>query len=239
MGRLPLDTIQKTDYPNIEVKGNIKKFYGTYNYKVKLSNSNIDTSGDNRPLYSWFRYYSTPGEEQSNEERLDRCWKTKFVNAWTRHAYFEEKKHFDQFMEEFEDIVVEVQGPISQEHVDALEEVNNQRRTTVEQKVIRDRLYYQKFDAKLSFKNLSRQSFPHFNSRSFNNSYWAACVQHMEKLQNYVEDILGPENIHKSYNNVYLRKEDIKEVAMYMKLKYPDVIKNITEVIVIENLNNR
>jgi hypothetical protein len=58
-------------------------------------------------------------------------------------------------------------------------------------------------------------------------------------LQNYVADIVGEENCVLNYNNVYLNADDTKDVAMYMKLKYPNAIRNITKIIVIENLNNR
>ena len=68
---------------------------------------------------------------------------------------------------------------------------------------------------------------------------YAKRFAYLTKLQNFVEDIVGADNCVKNYFNVYLRKEDVEEVAMYMKLKYPDSIQNVTEVIVIENLNNR
>lgn len=232
MEKLPLETLQKSDYPNIDFKGSLKQFYSMYNYKVKLSNNNIDPNSDNRPLYSWFGY-STSLDGESSDERLDRVWKTKFVNSFTRHAYFVEKAHLDKFVKEFKDIIIEVQGPISEDHVQALETVGKQGRNDFEKKVIRDRLYYQKFDSKITFVSLQT------DWRNFSKYTWQDIQQHYEKLQNYVEDILGENNVQKSYNNVYLRKEDLKEVAMYMKLKYPDAIKDITEVIVIENLNNR
>jgi len=233
MERLVLEILPKSDYEGYKFKGITKKFYGSYPYKVKLANSNINIGSDNRPLYDWFTY-GTKQQGEDDEQRLHRLWNVKFVNAYTRHVYFREKNLLDMFMSSFSSIVEEVQGPVSQEHIDVIEKISNTRRDEKELLVIRDRLYYQKYNARITFNPPPRDRSTGWRSWSY-----SELNKHYTKLQDYVEDILGESNVHKNYNNVYLMRDDYKEVAMYMKLKYPNSIRDITEVIVIENLNNR
>lgn len=230
--------LRKSEVGDAEFKGVTKLFYGEYPYKVKLKANNVDIDNeDNRELYNWFSYHGEPLKGEPDDERLQRIWNCRFVNSFTRHAYFTKKEYLLLFMKKFADRVVEVQGPVSKKHIKALEEVSQIRKSNYEQKAIRDRNYYVDYDAKLTFNPYTHT--PNRTSFYSTPTDYVKQIQYISKLQNFCADIVGPDNCVRNYWNVYLKKQDIKEVAMYMKLKYPDAIKHVTEVIVIENLNNR
>jgi len=237
-----LEILRKSDVKGIELKGSLKEWYSQYPYKARLKSNSVEFSDDNRSLYKWFSYHGDNLAGESDDEKLERIWNCKFVNSFTRHAYFSKKKYLTMFLDDNADMVDQVMGPISKEHITALQTVAGISKFDYEQKVIRDRLYYTDYNAKITFHpythtdpvtgRLARYSWS--NPRDY-----IKRQQYVTKLQNFVEDIVGEENCVKNYCNVYLDKTDIKEVAMYMKLKFPDAIRNVTEVIVIENLNNR
>jgi len=231
-----LQILNPSDYKN-EIKGSIKCFYGKYPYKARLKSNNVALGLVNLEIYEWFRY--KPGVEIHTDE-LKRVMGCKFVNSFTRHAYFTEKSYLDEFVNLFEDSIDEIQGPINKDHADALQKVNSQTYNSFEMLAIRDRLYYKNFDARITFnyKPRPRAKGSMYAYPRVLDSY-REMQQWFRDLQNYVADIVGEENCVLNYNNVYLNADDTKDVAMYMKLKYPDAIRNITKIIVIENLNNR
>lgn len=253
-GRLVLQILKRKDYNDKKVKGIIKEFWGTYPYKVSLAGNNVELTDANlktyKPIwgkmYQWFQYPDAQAELGS-DEGIRRVWNTKFVNSFTRHAYFVEKRDLDDFYSKFDDFVVEVQGPISKKHIEALDLVRNQSRTDMKQKVIRDRLYYSKFDSKLEFlpKTImyaSAYGMPGGGNTGYRRNYQFDNERYnklMTELQTFVMNIVGEDNCHLAYNNVYLDKNTIEEVAMYMKLKYADVKTSITEIIVIKEIGNR
>ena len=217
-----------------------------YPYKARLKSNSVEFSDDNRSLYKWFSYHGDNAPGESDDEKLERVWNTKFVNSFTRHAYFTKKKYLTMFLKDNGDMVDQVMGPISKEHITALQTVASIDKFAYEQKVIRDRLYYTDYNAKITFNPYTHSDpVPNYNAGRLSRYSWSNPRDYLKrqkyiiKLQNFVEDIVGEEKCVKNYCNVYLDKADVKEVAMYMKLKYPHAIKNVTEVIVIENLNNR
>ena len=235
--------LKKSELGDIELKGTTKLYYSQFPYKVRLNSNSVEFSEDNRSLYKWFAYHGDCLEGETDDQKLERVWRCKFVNSFTRHAYFEKKEYLMAFLKDFGDIVNQVIGPISKKHITALEEISKSR-DTYNLKVIRDRNYYTEYDCKIKFNPYKwREPYSgHFGIRSQVGALaetYAKRFAYLTKLQNFVEDIVGADNCVKNYFNVYLRKEDVEEVAMYMKLKYPDSIQNVTEVIVIENLNNR
>lgn len=248
-----MQILKRKDYKGKKVKGITKEFWGTYPYKVSLAGNNVELTIDNlehyKPIwgkmYQWFQYPDAQAELGS-DDGIRRVWNTKFVNSFTRHAYFVEKRDLDNFYNKFSDFVVEVQGPISKKHIDALALVKNQKHSDIKQKVIRDRLYYSKFDSKLEFRP-PRNNFSSVYGMPGNTGYGRRSYKFdieqyykvLEELQTFVKDIVGQDNCHLAYNNVYLDKDTIEEVAMYMKLKYADVKTNITEIIVIKEIGNR
>ena len=237
-----LEILRKSDVKGIELKGSLKEWYSMFPYKARLKSKSVEFSDDNRSLYKWFSYHGDNAPGESDDEKLERVWNTKFVNSFTRHAYFTKKKYLTMFLKDNGDMVDQVMGPISKEHITALQTVASIDKFDYEQKVIRDRLYYTDYNAKITF-NPYTHSDPvtgRFGRYAWSNPRdYLKRQKYIIKLQNFVEDIVGEENCIKNYCNVYLDKADVKEVAMYMKLKYPHAIKNVTEVIVIENLNNR
>lgn len=251
-GRLVLQILKRKDYKDKKVKGIIKEFWGTYSYKVSLAGNNVELTDTDLQsfrniwgkMYQWFQYPDAQAELGS-DDGIRRVWNTKFVNSFTRHAYFVEKRDMDNFYSKFSDFIVEIQGPISKKHVEALDLVRNQSRTDMKQKVIRDRLYYSKFDSKLEFhppRNNFRSVYGMSGNTGYGRSYKFNNEQYyalMKELQTFVMNIVGEDNCHLAYNNVYLDKNTIEEVAMYMKLKYADVKTTITEIIVIKEIENR
>jgi hypothetical protein len=257
-GRLVLQILKRKDYKDKKIKGITKEFWGTYPYKVSLEGNNVEITDQTlqtyKPIwgkmYQWFQYPDAQAELGS-DDGIRRVWNTKFVNSFTRHAYFVEKRDLDNFYSKFSDYIIEIQGPISKKHVNALDLVRNQSRSDIKQKVIRDRLYYSKFDSKLEFlpkKVMYASAYgmpgvPYGNTGyGYRRNYQFDNEQYqklMTELQTFVKDIVGQDNCHLAYNNVYLDKDTIEEVAMYMKLKYADVKTNITEIIVIKEIGNR
>ena len=249
-GRLVLQILKRKDYKDKKIKGITKEFWGTYPYKVSLEGNNVEITDANlqtyKPIwgnmYQWFQYPEAQAELGS-DDGIRRVWNTKFVNSFTRHAYFVEKRDLDNFYNKFSDFIIEIQGPISKKHVNALDLVRNQSRSDMKQKVIRDRLYYSKFDSRLEFRpnTIAYRSMGGGNTgyrRNYqldNENYFKLIAE----LQNFVLNIVGEENCHLAYNNVYLDKNTIEEVAMYMKLKYAEVKTSITEIIVIKEIGNR
>lgn len=241
-----MEILRKSDVKGIELKGSLKEWYSMYPYKARLKSNSVEFSDDNRSLYKWFSYHGDNAPGESDDEKLERVWNTKFVNSFTRHAYFTKKKYLTMFLKDNGDMVDQVMGPISKEHITALQTVASIDKFAYEQKVIRDRLYYTDYNAKITFNPYTHSDpVPNYNAGRLSRYSWSNPRDYLKrqkyiiKLQNFVEDIVGEEKCVKNYCNVYLDKADVKEVAMYMKLKYPHAIKNVTEVIVIENLNNR
>lgn len=113
--------------------------------------------------------------------------------------------------------------------------------------VIRDRLYYSKFDSKLEFlpkkvMYASAYGMPAGGNTGYRRNYQFDNDRYnelMAELQTFVKNIVGEDDCYLAYNNVYLDKNTIEEVAMYMKLKYADVKTYITEIIVIKEIGNR
>lgn len=261
-GRLVLQILKRKDYKDKKIKGIIKEFWGTYPYKVSLEGNNVEITDTllqtYKPIwgkmYQWFQYPDAQAELGS-DDGIRRVWNTKFVNSFTRHAYFVEKRDLDNFYSKFSDFILEIQGPISKKHINALDLVRNQSRSDMKQKVIRDRLYYSKFDSRLEFrptttafrsvygmpgvpygnKGYQRHSTILRNYQLDNENYFKLIAE----LQTFVKNIVGEDNCHLAYNNVYLDKNTIEEVAMYMKLKYAEVKTSITEIIVIKEIGNR
>ena len=232
-----MQILNPSDYKT-EVKGAVKFFYGKYPYKARLKSNNVAIELVNLAIYEWFRYRQ--GEEDHTEE-MKRVLGCKFVNSFTRHAYFTEKSYLDEFVNLFEHVIDEIQGPVSKDHVDALQKINTQKYNDYEIFTIRDRLYYKEFDARITFNYKPFETTRVGSMYAFPRVYdsYREVKKWYSDLQNYVADIVGEENCVLNYNNVYLNSEETKDVAMYMKLKYPNAIKNITKIIVIENLNNR
>lgn len=253
-GRLVLQILKRKDYKDKVVKGITKKFWGNYPYKVSLAGNNVEITNQNlqtyKPIwgkmYQWFQYPDAQAELGS-DEGIRRVWNTKFVNSFTRHAYFVEKKDLDNFYSKFSDNIVELQGPISKKHIDALELVSEKDRSGMKDLVIRDRLYYSKFDSKLEFlpkkvMYASAYGMPAGGNTGYRRNYQFDNDRYnelMAELQTFVKNIVGEDDCYLAYNNVYLDKNTIEEVAMYMKLKYADVKTYITEIIVIKEIGNR
>ncbi len=255
-GRLVLQILKRKDYKDKKIKGITKEFWGTYPYKVSLEGNNVEITDQTlqtyKPIwgkmYQWFQYPDAQAELGS-DDGIRRVWNTKFVNSFTRHAYFVEKRDLDNFYSKFSDYIIEIQGPISKKHVNALDLVRNQSRSDIKQKVIRDRLYYSKFDSKLEFlpkkvMYASAYGMPGvpYGNTGYRRNYQFDNEQYqklMTELQTFVKNIVGEDECHLAYNNVYLDKNTIEEVAMYMKLKYADVKTYITEVVVIKEIGNR
>jgi|TARA_B110000977_G_scaffold195957_2_gene275417 hypothetical protein len=245
--RLVLQPLIREDYADIIVKGTVKKFYNQYPYKASITGNSVQVT-DNivsfksdatmQELYQWFSY----GWLQDSDKAIERSWNTRLVNGFTRHAYFTQKEFLDEFVEKFANMISEIQGPLSDRHIEALDQVSDQPYSAYNKTVLRDRVYYEKFDTKIEFEPPKVQGYRRQGAYGLPGIYridHAHFDEHMSMLQNYVLDILGVEHCKLAYNNVYLSKDSVEEVSMYMKLKHPGSIKCITETIVIKEIGNR
>jgi len=238
--------LKRKDYEGISVKGTVKKFYNQYPYKASIAGNNVEIVPNFKSfldkqlpsmqeMYKWFLY----GESDTS---LERAWNTRLVNGFTRHAYFTEKEFLDEFVGKFAHMISEIQGPLSDRHIEVLDQVSNQPYSAYNKTVLRDRVYYEKYDAKIEFEPPRVYRFRQQGAYGLPGIYrvdQAQFDEHMSMLQNYVLDILGAEQCKLAYNNVYLSRDNVEEVALYMKLKHPGTIKCITETIVIKEIGNR
>ena len=246
-GTLVLLPLKRKDYEGISVKGTVKKFYNQYPYKASIAGNSVEVS-DNifsfkttatmQELYQWFSY----GWLQDSNKAIERTWNTRLVNGYTRHAYFTQKEFLDEFVEKFAHMISEIQSPLSDRHIEALDQVSDQPYSAYNKTVLRDRVYYEKFDTKIEFESPKVRGYQNQGIYGLPGIYRVDHEhfdEHMSMLQNYVLDILGAEQCKLAYNNVYLSKDNVEEVALYMKLKHPGTIKCITETIVIKEIGNR
>ena len=208
--------LKKSELGDIELKGTTKLYYSQFPYKVRLNSNSVESSEDNRSLYKWFAYHGDCLEGETDDPKLERVWRCKFVNSFTRHAYFEKKEYPMAFLKDFGDIVNQVIGPISKKHITALEEISKSR-DTYNPKVIRDRNYYTEYDCKIKFNPTNGENLLvvilelGVQIGTLAETY-AKRFAYLTKLQNFVEDIVGADNCVKNYPMFIREKKMLKKL---------------------------
>lgn len=230
--RIPsqFDILDRDDY-DVPVVGSTKIFWGQYPYKAKIKGNNIvvDDNTKNVSIYQYFSY----NQNKHDEEKIKMIWNSKFVNSFHRHAYFADKNHLDDFVNSFPSLVEKLEGPISEDHKEALYIIDDQKKSDKEQIAIRSRLYYKEFDSKIKFKT------PAVNYRqpyTYQRMSWRDEYKHYRDMHQKVVDILGEDRTAFAYNNTYLKSEDINDLLVWLKLKAPDSVQAITKIRLVENL---
>lgn len=231
--RIPsqFDILNRDDY-DVPVVGSTKIFWGSYPYKAKIKGNNInleDNKTSTPSIYAYFSYH----QNKDDEEKIKMIWNSKFVNSFHRHAYFADKDHLDDFVNTFASKIQQLEGPISEDHKEALYVIDDQKHSDKEQIAIRNRLYYKEFDSKIKFKT------PAINYRqpyTYQRMSWRDEYKHYRDMHQKVVDILGEDRTAFAYNNTYLKSEDIDDLLVWLKLKAPDSVQAITKVRLVENL---
>ena len=213
-----MDILNRDDY-SITVNGSDKIFYGSYPYKVKLKDNNIryDWRQQNT-LTEWARPIT--GDPDSYKRRMN----MKVVNNWSRNYYFLDKGTMTDFVEQFEDRIDHISGPISEFHVEQLEMLNTQRRDADTYYVLKGNYYYDEYDIRLIWR------FPY--DRLTNN--YDDVIAHYDTLGQAVVDSASSARWYQ--RNAYCKESDLQDIEFFCKLKFGDVIQQKVKVIFVDNL---
>ena len=228
-----LQVLNRADY-NVTIKGSDRIYYQRYPYKVGLIDTAISYSVHRAlEMLDWW--------EMIGREHV------KFVSSLTRHYYFKDKRHLDFFIDMFADQIKEVQGPISEEHVGFLLEINQ---NTIErakvriynkhkyvQLVIRNRPWYNEHDLKVYIKLSAPSNFEALFSRG------SRTVSTTSKEKNYLlksikETCKGVVDKYRDsrWNHFYCSSEYIDDINMFVKLKHTDARLHIFKALIEKNL---
>jgi hypothetical protein len=223
MRNFVLITLDKNSYTNTVI-GSDRVYFNAYPYKVKLSDNSITYTWQSAStINDWFKP-QYPGDTHW----FRRNSSTKRVNNWARNFYFSDKSIMDEFVSSFSDTIEYIAGPISNEHVTALNVVNSQSKTDETISVIKGNYYFNEYDMKFIWRwpvDLESRLFDDSNSLS---QYWDNLGIAINEMTEQ-----GSRNF---YRNVYLHSDDMEEIEFFCKLKFGDVIHQKVKILLIENL---
>ncbi len=220
-----LQVLDRTNY-KVNITGSDRIYYQRYPYKVGLIDTSVSYSVHRAlEMLDWW--------EMIGREHV------KFVSNLTRHYYFKDKRHLDFFIDMFADQIKEVKGPVSEEHVRFLLEVNQNtidynKRMFVDdhrpvQLVIRNRLWHNEHDLKVEIKlpsdpyTTARQQ-PHMKKYYFLKAVKETCKGVVDKYRD------------SRWNHFYCSSEYIDDINMFVRIKHPDARLHIYKAFVEKNL---
>ena len=217
-----MQILDRAYYTN-NILGSDRIFYGSYPYKVKLHDNNINycwRSENN--IRSWF---SDPANRRIKFDIKRADW------SMSRNYYFLTKTSLDTFVTEFTNDIEYISGPISNKHVDALNIVNSQNSFGYNRYCIKGNNYFHDYDMKLTWKWNAIHQFP---------AAWLTYDDlkkhrvHCDTLGNTVKEISNNARWHE--RNVYINSNDLEEIEFFIKLRHGDIIDHTVEVLLIENM---
>ena len=158
----------------------------------------------------------------------------KFLNGWSRYAYFHSKDTFDRFIDLFSDSIQEVTGPLNKTHASHLATVNAENYWEYKQHVIRKDNYFGKWDTKLVLR-YPDLGFGRFYGAVHNTTQYAKAMKHIAKVGATIQDC-SEGDVRQHHRSVYVNSADLDDITMFLKLKYKEPIRHIVSVLVVENL---
>ena len=221
---------KKNKYKEIKLSGSPKVFYGKYPYRVKIEGNNIITFYDDETNNS--SYNNTFSKMLDFVEQYPKT--VKFLNGWSRYAYFHSKDTFDKFIDLFSDSIEEVTGPLNKTHASHLATVNAENYWDYKQHVIRKDNYFGKWDTKLVLR-YPDLGFGRFYGAVHNTTQYAKAMKHIAKVGETIQDC-SEGDVRQHHRSVYVNSADLDDITMFLKLKYKEPILRIVSVLVVENL---
>ena len=195
---------KKNKYKGIKLSGSPKVFYGKYPYRVKIEGNNIITFYDDETNNS--SYNNTFSKMLDFVEQYPKT--VKFLNGWSRYAYFHSKDTFDKFIDLFSDSIPEP-GPWTK-HMLHPATVNAENYWDYKQHVIRKDNYFGKWDTQISFE-ISHLGFGRFHGAVHNTTQYAKAMKHIAKVGETIQDC--PEGDVRTSQTVYVNSADLDDIT--------------------------
>jgi hypothetical protein len=223
-----LQVLDRADY-NVNIKGSDRIYYQRYPYKVGLIDTSVSYSVHRAlEMLDWW--------EMIGREHV------KFVSNLTRHYYFKDKRHLDFFIDMFADQIKEVKGPVSEDHIGFLLEVNQ---NTIDNKrhrhyyghvelVIRNSPWHNVHDLKVEIGSTK----PTQIHSQANHHLTVAGVEKYNLLKAVKETCKGVVDKYRDsrWNHFYCSSEYIDDINMFVKIKHTDARLHISKALVEKNL---
>ena len=229
-----MEELSRDDY-SPTIVGSDRIYYKQYPYKVALIDTNV--SYDVTRALEMLDWWEMIGKEN-----------VKFVSNLTRHFYFKYKKDLNFFIDMFADQVNEIKGPVSQQHVVFLQQVNQ---NMIDNKkhhhfhghvelVIRNKLWHKEYDLKVEV-GMPRIFGNGKYIRSGNTGYGRRPNIHRnrEQLRSNVKDTckdIVDKYRDSRWNYFYCDSMHIDDIKMFVKLKHPDARLHLSKALVEKNL---
>jgi hypothetical protein len=228
---LNIEQLSREEYSPILI-GSDRIYYKKYPYKVSLIDTNV--SYDVTRALEMLDWWEITGKEN-----------VKFVSNLTRHFYFREKKVLDFFVDFFADQIKDIKGPVSQEHIGFLQQVNqnmidNQNHYHFHgnvELIIRNNLWHKEFDTKVEVSGMKH---PPGRQWTHNNGYGRPSLPHeRHELQQAIkQSCKGIVDKYRDsrWNYFYCSSNHIDDIKMFVKLKHPQARLHISKALVEKNL---
>ena len=195
---------------NVKFCGSNNIYWEKYPYKVKLVDNDIlyDVSRFSE-IASFLNNLNTHGKGSA-----------KIRNSYTRNIYFTDLKDIEEFTHYFSDQIDYVAGPLTKNHVDCLitKTKNSSREYRYE---VRKQKFFKEYDLRLMFiPTWSHNNLLSWSERNHQraSAFGDAC--------DYVD------NCRTLHKNLYICAEDLDEIKLFTKLKYPTIKIFCTEALV-------
>jgi len=228
-----LQVLNRDDY-NVTIKGSDRIYYQRYPYKVGLIDTSVSYSVHRAlEMLDWW--------EMIGREHV------KFVSSLTRHYYFKDKKHLDFFIDMFADQIKEVKGPISEEHVGFLLEVNQNAidydKRMIDhyryvQLVIRKRPWHNEYDLKVEIKLFAPSDLESLFAKMAPTVSNVPPGKSIDLLKSIKETCKGVVDKYRDsrWNHFYCSSEYIDDINMFVKLKHTNARLHVYKALIEKNL---
>lgn len=228
MSTLTLHDVQPIDrqlYHNIEILGSDRIYYNHYPYKAALIDNQIRYNvGRALEIYDWLD--NVGGKD------------TKFKSGVTRHLYFKDINKLYFFMEMFEDQIHNVQGPISDKHIEYLfERKHNTERHNPnfrEEIIIRKTKWHNTYDCKV-WVGTKLKYRDYMTTGIGSTDYSKEVVKVRRETMQTIEGMVDKSRKHR-WNFIYCDSKYAEDIHFYVKLKHPEAFLVITKALVEEKL---
>jgi hypothetical protein len=230
--QLSIQSLNRKDYSQ-RVYGSDRIFYGKYPYKIALIDTNVQYDISRAlEMLDWWDMVGTD--------------KVKFVSNLTRHFYFTNKQELDFFVSMFADQIKEIKGPISNNHVQFLIDVNDNKIKNQKhyhyhgniELIIRNKLWHGEHDMKVEVGR-SIRSFPAWQYSAGNTGYGAKKgPTTIEMQQSVKETCKGIVDKYRDsrWNYFYCDSKYADDIKMFVKLKHPNARLHLCKALVEKNL---
>jgi len=195
---------------NVKFCGSNNIYWQKYPYKVKLVDNNILYDiGRFSEIATFLNNINTFGNGTA-----------KIRNSYTRNIYFTDLKDIEEFTHYFSDQIDYVAGPLTKNHIDCLitKMMNSSREHRYE---VRKQKFFKEYDLRLMF-------IPSWSLNSL--SSWSD--RHQQRLNAFSDACDYVDNCRTLHRNLYVCTEDLDEIRLFTKLKYPNVKIFCTEALV-------